>query len=464
MGAKRAQKLTSQFQQKRVARVAKVLTHFERLREKLSQLEATISVIGLGYVGLPLAKGLAKQGFKVLGIEEQQEKVKLLEQGFDYIDPNLKDLSSLGDRFRATNDYSKVGESDAVIICVPTPLSRNLEPDISYVEKVSGEIGRYIQSGTLVILESTTYPGTTEEVVQPAIQSHGRVCSVGTDYFLAFSPERVDPGNPHYNTSNTTKVLGGVTPKCSQVAATLYEKLLGSQELVKLASSTRAAEMEKLFENIFRSVNIALVNELSLLCRSMGLDVWEIIELASTKPYGFMPFYPGPGIGGHCIPLDPFYLSWKAREFDFRTRFIELAGELNDRMPHHVVELIAEVLGEKGLKNAKILLVGATYKPDVADSRESPALRVIEFLQKKQADISYFDPLAPSIKLRNGNTMRSLQNDMLSGFDATVLLTIHRDMDLSTLCASAPKIVDTRGITRGKKLPGEIVVLGIGRS
>ena len=257
---------------------------FHRLKERLATTQATIAVIGLGYVGLPLAKGLAKRGFLVYGIEEQVDKVRQIEQGIDYIDPGLKDLAQISERLRPTNDFQKISESDVIIICVPTPLSRNLEPDISYVEKVSQEIGRYIKPGSLVVLESTTYPGTTEEVVLPTVQSRGRVKDVGIDHFLAFSPERVDPGNPHYNTSNTTKVLGGVTSRCAELAAELYERLLGSPDLVKVASSTRAAEMEKLFENIFRSVNIALVNELSILCRAMGLDVWEIIELASTKP------------------------------------------------------------------------------------------------------------------------------------------------------------------------------------
>lgn len=439
-----------------------IATNFERLKERLSNAQATIAVIGLGYVGLPLAKGLAARGFSVYGIEEQAEKVQQLQAGIDYIDPSLKDVPELLDRLHPTTEFEKLGQSDVVIICVPTPLSRNLEPDVSYVEKVSHEIGKYIRPGSLVILESTTYPGTTEEVVLPAVQSKGRVGKVGEDYFLAFSPERVDPGNPHYNTSNTTKVLGGVTTRCAQVAAIVYEKLLGCPSLVKTATSTRAAEMEKLFENIFRSVNIALVNELSILCRAMGLDVWEIIELASSKPYGFMPFFPGPGIGGHCIPLDPYYLTWKAREFDFRTRFIELAGELNDRMPHHVVELTAEALADKGLRDANILLAGAAYKPNVADARESPTLRITDYLIKRGAKVSFYDPLAPEIKLRRGFKMRSIGPDELTGFDATVLVTIHDCMDLHQLCASAPKIVDTRGVTRGKDLPGEIVILGVG--
>lgn len=438
-----------------------ITTPLKQLLQSIRNETAQVAVIGLGYVGLPLAKGLAKSGFVVHGIEENPEKVNLLLKGHDYIEPELTDLPDLLERFHPTTDFSVLSRAQIIIICVPTPLSRNLEPDISYVEKVSSAIGENISPGTLVVLESTTYPGTTEEVVKPHVEAGGRVKSVGEDYFLAFSPERVDPGNPYYNTSNTTKVLGGATPDCAEAARLVYEKLLGSSELVKVASSTRAAEMEKLFENIFRSVNIALVNELSLLCRAMGLDVWEIIELASTKPYGFMPFYPGPGIGGHCIPLDPYYLTWKAREFDFRTRFIELAGELNALMPRHVIELTSEALANKGLARARVLVVGAAYKPNVADFRESPSLRIVELLQQRNADVAYYDPLIPKIRLRDGNEMTSLSLEELEGFDATILVTVHDSMKLARVCQSAPKIVDTRGVTRGLDCEAEIVVLGV---
>ena len=435
-------------------------SYTDRLEQKIRTREAVIAIVGLGYVGLPLAKGLAQSGFPVNGIEEQAEKVALLKQGHDYIDPELSDLPLLLDRLSPTTDLSTISVSDVIIICVPTPLSRNLEPDISYVEKVSQAIGTYIQPGSLVILESTTFPGTTDEVVRPAVEGKKRVQNVGQDYFLAFSPERVDPGNPIYKTSNTTKVLGGTTPSCSRLAARLYEALLGSPDLVKTASSTRAAEMEKLFENIFRSVNIALVNELALLCRSMNLDVWEIIELASTKPYGFMPFYPGPGIGGHCIPLDPFYLSWKAREFDFRTRFIELAGELNSAMPRHVVELAAEALGSKGLMGASVLLVGAAYKPNISDARESPATRIAEILLKRQANLTLFDPLAKELRLHDGTILQSVEQPEESGYDLAIFVTIHNSMDLPTLLRTAPQIVDTRGVTRGLENTSHVTVLG----
>ena len=434
----------------------------DTLVEQIETRQAVISVIGLGYVGLPLAKGLAHKGFRVFGIEENSEKVQLLNDGHDYIEPHLKDIPELLEKLRPTTDFSSVAKSQVIIICVPTPLSKNLEPDISYVEKVSKSLGRYIEPGTLVILESTTYPGTTDEVVGPSVESGGRVKQVGEDYFLAFSPERVDPGNPDYNTYNTTKVLGGTTLHCSRAARAVYEILLGDANLVKSASCTRAAEMEKLFENIFRSVNIALVNELAILCRSMGLDVWEIIELASSKPYGFMPFYPGPGIGGHCIPLDPFYLSWKAREFDFRTKFIELAGELNSLMPRHVVELTSEALAHKGLSQAEVLVVGAAYKPNISDSRESPAIRIAELLMQRGARISIYDPLAGELKLRDGRRLQSLPSLNGQNFDAAVLVTVHDSMDLLEICAVASKIVDTRGVTRGKDLPGDILVLGVG--
>jgi UDP-N-acetyl-D-glucosamine dehydrogenase len=437
-----------------------ISTHHAELKSRLLNKTARMAVIGLGYVGLPLAKGLASRGFAVVGVEQNPEKVRLLKQGQDYIDPTLGDLPSLLQLLTLTTELEQVDDCDVVIICVPTPLTKNLEPDITYVEKVSQAIGQSIKPGTLVILESTTYPGTTDEVVRPNIENGGRVSVVGQDYFLAFSPERVDPGNPHYNTSNTTKVLGGATEACASVARLVYEQLLGSADLVKTASSMRAAEMEKLFENIFRSVNIALVNEMAILCRAMKLDVWEIIDLASTKPYGFMPFYPGPGIGGHCIPLDPFYLTWKAREFDFRTRFIELAGELNSMMPKHVVDLAGEALQEKGLAAAKVLVVGAAYKPNISDSRESPSVKIVELLRKRKALVSLYDPLASELKLKDGQVLQTLETLEQGAHDLTILVTVHDSMDLQQLCATAPKIVDTRGVTRGLRTDAEVVVLG----
>jgi UDP-N-acetyl-D-glucosamine dehydrogenase len=431
------------------------------LRRKIQEATARVAVIGLGYVGLPLAMGFARRGFTVEGLEDNAEKVRLLSEGFDYIDGHHDELKPLvAERLHAGRDFSVLETCDAIIICVPTPLTRNREPDISYVQDVSQRIGQHIRPGTLVVLESTTYPGTTEEVVRPALEAAGRVRQAGEDYFLAFSPERVDPGNPNYNTYNTIKVVGGLTPTCGDLTALLYSHMLDRPDLVKRATSTRAAEMEKLFENIFRSVNIALVNELAILCREMGLDVWEIIELASTKPYGFMPFHPGPGIGGHCIPLDPFYLTWKAREFDHQTRFIELAGEINTRMPYHVVSLAAEALGEKGLKGARVLVLGVAYKKDVADPRESPSLRVLEILRSRGALVDYHDPLIPSFRCHSGAEMHSVDLANLEDYDCVVLATDHSSYDLAEIAARSRRLVDTRGVTRGLEVRKGITRLG----
>ena len=423
------------------------------LLAKLHSREATITVVGLGYIGLPLALGLASKGFTVHGLDASQAKVGLLQGGEDYInghDDVLRQVLENG-TFAPTVDQAVLGASDAIIICLPTPLNRNREPDITLVTSVTERIAELIRPGTLVILESTTYPGTTEEIVMPALLAGGRVRQAGEDFFLAFSPERVDPGNPSFHTHNTTKVVGGITPACTEAAAALYRALLDSPDLVHVASSTRAAEMEKLFENIFRSVNIALVNEMALLCREMKLDVWEILELAGTKPFGFMRFTPGPGIGGHCIPLDPFYLSWKAREFDFPTRFIELAGEINSKMPAHVVDLTAEALSSKGLHGARVLLVGMAYKPNVPDHRESPSLKVLELLLKKGARVDYHDPLVPELQME-GETRASVSLDTLASYDAVVLLTPHSSLDLGRLVRDSASLVDTRGVTR--KLAG----------
>lgn len=435
------------------------------LRKKIEEGSARVAVIGLGYVGLPLAMGFARRGFAVEGLEDNEDKVRAISEGVDYIDGRNEELSALvADRLHAGLDFEILEICDAIIICVPTPLTRNREPDISFVQDVSQRIGQHIRPGTLVVLESTTFPGTCEEVVRPAVESGGRVGHPGQDYFLAFSPERVDPGNPRYNTYNTIKVVGGLTPTCGDLTAQLYARMLDRPDLVKRATSTRAAEMEKLFENIFRSVNIALVNELSILCREMDLDVWEILELASTKPYGFMPFYPGPGIGGHCIPLDPFYLTWKAREFDHQTRFIELAGEINTRMPYHVVQLVAEALGDKGLKGARVLVLGVAYKKDVADPRESPSLRVLEILKRRGARVEYHDPLIPSLRCHSGREMKSASLDHLEDYDCVVLATNHSAYDLEEITRRSQHLVDTRGVTRGLNANGKITRLGTPRA
>jgi len=437
-----------------------------QLRKKLENRQAVITVVGLGYVGLPLALGFAQQGFGVMGLDDDAPKIERLQQGVDYINGQnevVKEVVTSG-KFNPTRDVQCMGQSDVIIICVPTPLTKNREPNISYVEGVARRIGQLIRPGTLVVLESTTYPGTTEEVVLPLVLDGGRVSKVGQDFHLAFSPERVDPGNPSYHTYNTTKVVGGVTPECTELTALLYQNLLDHPELVKRASSSRAAELEKLFENIFRSVNIALVNELALLCNEMHLNVWEILDLASSKPFGFMRFTPGPGIGGHCIPLDPFYLTWKAREFDFPTRFIELAGQLNARMPHHVVDLVIQALGTRGLKEANVLLLGLAYKKDVADHRESPALRVMEILQHRHAKVSYHDPLLPAVKIE-GVMHRSVDPSEIAKADCCVLMTDHTEFDMDSILKQAKVLVDTRGWTQGRDLsayPCQVLCLGDG--
>lgn len=423
------------------------------LKALLKERKATITVVGLGYVGLPLALGFAQQGFTVMGLDDDSTKIDRLLQGVDYINGQDEVVKSSIDsgRFNPTRDPEVMGRSNVIIICVPTPLSKNREPDISYVESVSKRIGMSLQPGSLVVLESTTFPGTTEEVVMPHLLAGGRVARVGDDFFLAFSPERVDPGNPSYHTYNTTKVVGGLTPTCTEITALLYQSLLERPDLVKKATSSRAAEMEKLCENIFRSVNIALVNELALLCREMGLNVWEILDLAASKPFGFMRFNPGPGIGGHCIPLDPFYLTWKAREYDFPTRFIELAGELNARMPHHVVDLVAEGLASKGLAGAEVLMLGLAYKKDVADHRESPSLRVMELLRHKGAKVHYHDPLLPSVKHR-GEILTSVDAAVIPQMDCVILMTDHTEFDLHSILSNSKLLVDTRGVTHGRDL------------
>ena len=438
----------------------------ERLGQALQKRTAVITVVGLGYVGLPLALGFAQQGFKVMGLDDDAPKIDRLMAGTDYINGQdaVVQATVTSGHFHPTRDVNCMSQSDVIVICVPTPLNKNREPNITYVEGVAKRIGQLIKPGTLVVLESTTYPGTTEEVVLPLVLEGGKVKEVGKDFFMAFSPERVDPGNPSYHTYNTTKIVGGLTPTCTDLTAELYQTMLERADLVKKASSSRAAELEKLFENIFRSVNIALVNELALLCGEMNLNVWEILDLASTKPFGFMRFNPGPGIGGHCIPLDPFYLTWKAREFDFPTQFIELAGKLNSRMPHHVVDLVIQGLGERGLKGARVLLLGLAYKKDVADHRESPSMRVSELLKKREAVVQFLDPLLPSVKV-DGKVWQSVDPSEIAKADCCVLMTDHTEFDMDSILKQAKVLVDTRGWTEGRDLSGyacKVVCLGHG--
>jgi UDP-N-acetyl-D-glucosamine dehydrogenase len=431
-----------------------------QLEEKLRDKLATIGIVGLGYVGLPLAVAFAMARFKVLGFDTQQKRADLVNQGKSYIaDVSSDSLSSVvtGKLLEATTDQSRIKEVDAICICVPTPLTKTKDPELSYVISESEAVSRYLQKGQLVVLESTTYPGTTREVMLPILEHSG--LKAVRDFYLAFSPERTDPGSKNYNIRNTPKVVGGIDPKSTKLATLLYSQIV---ERVVPVSSPEVAEMTKVFENVFRSVNIALVNELAHLCEKMGLSVWEVIATASTKPFGYMPFYPGPGIGGHCIPLDPYYLANKAREFDFHTRFIELAAEINEHMPYHVVSRILEVLSTrgKGLNGAKILILGVAYKKDVEDIRESPALKIIQLLRERGVEVSYNDPYVSRIHLPAGD-MESVELDeeCLASMDCVVIVADHSCYNMGEVVARAKLVFDTRGATRGLK-QANIVRLG----
>ena len=420
-----------------------------QLEEKIRDKSAIIGIVGIGYVGLPLAVAFAMAGFKVLGFDIRQKNVDSVNLGKSYIaDVSSDSLSEVVTRklLEATTDQSRIGEADAICICVPTPLTTTKEPDLSYVIHESNEISRHLRPGQLVVLESTTYPGTTRQVVLPNLESSGLRC--GIDFYLAYSPERVDPGSKNYNIGNTPKIVGGIDSQSTQLAQLLYSQIAGT---VVPVSCPEAAEMTKVFENVFRSVNIALVNELAHLCERMGLSVWEVIDAASTKPFGYMPFYPGPGIGGHCIPLDPYYLANKARELDFHTRFIELAAEINEHMPYHVVSRILEALSArgKGLKGARVLVLGVAYKKDVEDTRESPALKIIQLLCEKGAEVSYNDPYIPQIHVPAGD-MESvkLSGKYLASMDCVVIATDHSCYDMGEVAAHAKLVFDTKGATR----------------
>ncbi|WAM30725.1 nucleotide sugar dehydrogenase [Caldicellulosiruptor naganoensis] len=425
----------------------------KELLKKIEEKTAVIGVVGLGYVGLPLAVEKAKAGYKVIGFDIQQKRVDMVNKGQNYIgdvvDKELEQLVKEG-RIFATTDYSKIADVDAVAICVPTPLDKYKQPDISYVVNSTKEIAKYLHKGMLVVLESTTYPGTTEEVVKPILEESGLVC--GQDFFLAFSPERVDPGNKVYNTKNTPKVVGGVTPTCTEIAARLYENVLEGE--VFRVSSPKVAEMEKILENTFRNINIALVNEMAILCERMNIDIWEVIEAAKTKPYGFMAFYPGPGLGGHCIPIDPFYLTWKAREYDYHTRLIEIAGEINNYMPEYVVERVMKILNKfkKPLNGSKILVLGVAYKKDIDDIRESPALKVIENFEKENAIVEYNDPYVPSFTYKGKQyTSVDITAESLGQYDIVVITTDHSKYDYQFIVEHAKLIFDTRNATKGIK-------------
>ncbi len=428
--------------------------HQQALIEKLKNRKARLSVLGLGYVGLPLAVAYAKAGFEVVGFDLSAEKVDQVNNKRSYIidisDEELAEAVKPGG-LRATTDFSELATCDACNICVPTPLGKTRDPDISYIQSAVASISATMHAGMLVILESTTYPGTTEEVILPILSKDGLV--VGKDFFLAFSPERVDPGNATYTTINIPKVVGGVTPACTEVARHLYSQVMNT---VVPVSSVRVAETVKLLENTFRSVNIAMVNELALMCSAMDIDVWEVIAGASTKPFGFMPFYPGPGLGGHCIPIDPFYLSWKAKQYGSEARFIELAGQINGAMPKHVVSLTAGALNtrKKALNGSKVLVVGVAYKPAIDDLRESPALDIIELLTKAGAVVSWYDPHVPELPAGiHGEHLRAWDKAALGAFDAAVIVTPHPGVDHKVLLGAGPVVVDSRNALRGEQHP-----------
>ncbi len=418
------------------------------LKEKIIDKKATIAVIGMGYVGLPLAVEFADAGFNVIGIDLIEEKINSINDGISYIkdvpDAALKSVVK-SKRLRATCDYSVLKKVNAISICVPTPLRKTKDPDISYILAATDMIVKYIKKGQLVVLESTTYPGTTTEVIQPRLEESGLV--VGKDIFLAFSPERVDPGNKVYTTTNTPKVIGGVTKECAKMAKALYSHIIDS---VIEVSSTQAAEMVKLLENTFRSVNIGLVNEIAIICNKLGLDVWEIIDAAATKPFGFMPFYPGPGLGGHCIPIDPHYLSWKLKTLNYNAKFIELAGEINSSMPNFVVTKVSDALNrvKKSINGSKILILGVSYKRDIEDVRESPALDIINILMEKGAKISYHDPFVPVVK-KNAISLKSvsLTEKRLKDADCVVIVTDHTEFDIKKIVVESKIIIDTRNAT-----------------
>ncbi len=413
--------------------------------------KAKIAVVGLGYVGLPMAVAVARKGFDVTGFDIQQKRADMVNSGENYIgdvdEQELRDLVNKG-KINATTDYSLIAEIDVIMVAVPTPLDKFKQPDSSYVVSSIKSIAEYIKSETLLVLESTTYPGTTREIVAPALESKGFI--IGENIYLAFSPERVDPGNKDYKTSNTPKIVGGMTKTCNEVSKLFYESIIDAQ--VFMVSSPEVAEMEKIYENTFRNINIALANEMTILCEKMGIDIWEVIEAASTKPYGFMPFYPGPGIGGHCIPLDPFYLTWKAREFNYHTRLIELAGEINNAMPEFVVSKASNILNTKGLalSRSKILLVGAAYKKDIDDIRESPVEMLIYLLEKKGTVPEYNDPYIDSFRNEFNHKMyTSVSLDEIDKYDLVIIVTDHSCYDYNDIVDRAKLILDTRLATNG---------------
>lgn len=435
----------------------------ETLLKKIESREIVVGVVGLGYVGLPLAVEKAKAGFKTIGFDVQAKKVELVNAGHNYIgdvvDSDLEELVKAG-TLTATTDFSFVKDVDFIAICVPTPLDAHQQPDISYVRSSTEAVSKYLKKDTMVVLESTTYPGTTEELIKPILEE-GSGLKCGEDFYLGFSPERVDPGNLIYKTKNTPKVVGAIGKDATEVIAAMYRAVLEGD--VYEVSSPAVAEMEKILENTYRNINIGLVNELTMLCRKMGISMWEVVDAAKTKPYGFQAFYPGPGLGGHCIPLDPYYLSWKAREYGFHTSMIESSMMINDQMPEYCVERAGKILNEseKSLKNAKVLILGVAYKNDIDDYRESPALRVIEVLEREGANVSFYDPWVSEYRYK-GKTVageKELTAELLESADLVMVTAAHTNVDYDFVQQHAKAVFDTKNAMKAVKSRGNIEVL-----
>ena len=432
------------------------------LLKKIADKTAVVGIVGPGYVGLPLAVEMAEAGYKTIGFDVQSKKVDSVNAGHNYIGDivgdKLKNMVETG-YLRATSDFDFISGVDAVAICVPTPLDKYQQPDISYVKSSTESVAQHVHPGMLVVLESTTYPGTTQELLKPILEQSGLKC--GEDFFLAFSPERVDPGNKQYKTKNTPKVVGGITPDCTKIAASLYRNVLDGG--VYEVSSPAVAEMEKLLENTYRNINIGLANEMAIICNRMGINVWEVIDAAKTKPYGFQAFYPGPGLGGHCIPLDPFYLTWKAREYDYHTRLIETSGEINTGMPEYVVDRVMKVLNrnKKAMNGAKVLVLGVAYKNDIDDYRESPALNVIDHLIEQGAETVYYDPFIPEYKHKGKvhTGEKELTDDLIRNADIVVICTAHTCFDYDHIQKLAKEIFDTRNAMKNVKDRSNIELL-----
>lgn len=434
-----------------------------KLLKKINEKTIIVGVVGLGYVGLPLAVEKAKAGFKTIGFDVQDEKVKLVNEGHNYIgdvvDNDLKELVNNG-MLTATTDFSFVKDVDFIAICVPTPLDTHQQPDISYVKSSTEEISKYLTKGTMVVLESTTYPGTTEELIKPILEE-GSGLKCGEDFYLGFSPERVDPGNLIYKTKNTPKVVGAIGKDATEVIATMYRAVLEGD--VYEVSSPAIAEMEKILENTYRNINIGLVNELTMLCNKLGISMWEVVDAAKTKPYGFQAFYPGPGLGGHCIPLDPYYLSWKAREYGFHTSMIESSMMINDQMPEYCVERASKILNRhaKAMNGAKVLVVGVAYKQDIDDYRESPALRVIEILKREQANVDFYDPWIAEYKYKGEKHqgIKEISPGIIADYDLIMITAAHTNVDYDMIQKNAVAIFDTKNVMKNIEKRDNIEVL-----